>query len=111
MVENNSRLPQGSILGPLFFIIFMNDLLDKIVNTSCYLFADDSKLMSPLTKPDLQRDIDHSNEWAYRNEMEYNIDKCKSITFEGNSASSDPLFLNSKNVPTVDSIGDLGITI
>ena len=52
----------------------MNDLPDKIVNSSCYLFADDSKLLSLLTKPDLQRDIDHFTEWAYRNKMEDNID-------------------------------------
>ena len=43
--------------------------------------------------------------------MEYNIDKCKSITFEEKLASSDPLFLNGNIVPTVDSIKDLGITI
>ena len=87
MVDINSVVPQGSVLGPLFFIIFMNDLPDKIVNSSCYLFADDSKLPSLPTKPDLQRDIDHFTEWAYRNKMEYNIDKCKSITFEENLAS------------------------
>ena len=93
MVDINSGVPQGSVLGPLFFNIFMNDLPDKIVNSSCYLFADDSKLLSLLTKPDLQRDIDHFTEWAYGNKMEYNIDKCKSITFEEKLASSDPLFL------------------
>ena len=43
--------------------------------------------------------------------MEYNIDKCQSITFEEKLALSDPLFLNGKIVPTVDSIKDLGITI
>ena len=69
MVDINSGVPQGSVLGPLFLIIFMNDLPDKIVNSSCYLFADDSKLLSLLTKPDLQRDIDHFTEWAYRNNV------------------------------------------
>ena len=111
MVDINSVVPQDSVLGPLFFIIFMNDLPDKIVNSFCYLFADDSILLSLPTKPDLQRDIDHFTEWAYRNKMEYNIDKCKSITFEENLASSDPLFLNGNIVPTVDSIEDLGVTI
>ena len=100
MADINSGLPQGSVLGHLFFVIFMNDLPDKIVNSSCYLFADDSKLLSLLTKPDLQRDIDHFTEWAFRNKMEYTIDKCKSITFEEKLASSDPLFLNGNIVPT-----------
>ena len=89
----------------------MNDLPDKIVNSSCYLFADDSKLLSLLTRPDLQKDIDHFTEWAYRNKLEYNIDKCKSITFEEKLASADLMFLNGIIVPTVDSIKDLGITI
>ena len=111
MVDINSGVPQGSVIGPRFFNIFMNDPPDKIVNSSCYLFADDSKLLSLLTKPDLQKDIDQFTEWAYRNKMEYNIDKCKSITFEEKLASSDPLFLNGNIVPTIDSIKDLGITI
>ena len=89
----------------------MNDLPHKIVNSSCYLFADDSDLLSVLTKPDLQRDIDHFTEWAYRNKMEFNIDKCKSITFDEKLASSDPLFLNGNVAPTVDSFENLGITI
>ena len=103
MVDINSGVLQGSVLGPLFFIIFTNDLPDKFVNSSCYWFADDSKLLSLLTKPDLQRDIDHFPELSYRNKMEYNIDKCKSITFEETLASSDPLFLNGYIVHTVDS--------
>ena len=111
MVDIDSGVPQGSVLGPLFFIIFMNDLPDNIVNSSCYLFADDSKLLSLLTKPDLQIDIDHFTEWAHRNKMEYNIDKCKSITFSAKLASSDPLYLNGSVVPTADSIKDLGIII
>ena len=110
MVDIKSAVPQGSVLGPLFFIIFMNDLPDKIVNSSCYLFAVDSKLLSLLTRPYLQKDIDHFTEWAYRSKREYNSDKCKSITFEEKLASSDPLFLNGTIVHTVDSIKDFGIT-
>ena len=111
MVDINSGVPQGSVLGPLFFIIFTNDLPDKIVSFSCYLFAIDSKLLYLLTKLDLQRDIDHFTEWADRNKMENNIDNCRSITFEGKLASSEPLFLNGNIVPTVDPNEDLGITI
>ena len=111
MVDINWGVPQGSVLGPLFFIIFMNDFPDKIVKFPCYLFAGDSRVLFVLTRPDLHKDIGHFTEWAYRNKMEYNIDTCKSITFEEKLASSDPLFLNGIIVPTIDSIKDLGITI
>ena len=110
-VDINSGVPQGSVLGPLLFIIFINDLPEKIENSSCYLFADDSKLRSLLTKLDLQLDTDHFTEWADENGMEYNIGKIKSITFEGKTVSLDPLLLKGNIIPTVDSIKDLGIII
>ena len=57
-----SGAPQGSILGPLFFLLFINDLQDCIVFFSCYLFADDSKLFSTdITS--LQHDNDPFTNW------------------------------------------------
>jgi retron-type reverse transcriptase len=56
-----SSVPQGSVLGPLLFTIFINDLPDKIKN-ECRLYADDIKLIGVIEKEEdaieIQKDID-----------------------------------------------------
>jgi ribonucleases P/MRP protein subunit RPP40 len=56
-----SSVPQGSVLGPLLFAIFINDLPDKIKN-ECRLYADDSKLIGVIENEEdafeIQKDID-----------------------------------------------------
>jgi retron-type reverse transcriptase len=56
-----SSVPQGSVLGPLLFTIFINDLPDKIKN-ECRLYADDIKLIGVIEKKEdaieIQKDID-----------------------------------------------------
>ena len=54
---------------------------------------------------------DQFTELADENRMEYNIDNCKSTTFEGKLALSDPLLLKGNVIPTVESIKDVGIII
>jgi ribonuclease P/MRP protein subunit RPP40 len=54
-----SGVPQGSVLGPLLFLIFVNDLIDELVNVA-KLYADDTKLLSKVvnSKTDMQADLD-----------------------------------------------------
>jgi hypothetical protein len=72
-----SGIPQGSILGPILFTIFINDLPDNL-NSNCKIFADDTKLY---TKPDsnlnLQNDIDTLVEWSNTWNLYFNATKCK----------------------------------
>ena len=59
-----SGVPQGSILGPLLILIFINDLPDCVKSSSCYLFADDLKLFSKFSHELFQNDINSVASWV-----------------------------------------------
>ena len=74
-------VPQGSILGPLFFLIYINDLptnLESVVK----LFADDTSIFSVIKDPNLSsiilnNDLEKINRWAYQWKMSFNPDPTK----------------------------------
>ena len=63
-----SGVPQGSVLGPLLFVIFINDLPDHILSSIPYIFADDTKCLQAIRSTDdihtLQRDLDNAALWS-----------------------------------------------
>ena len=88
-----SGVPQGSVLGPILFLIFINDLPLGVISPVS-LFADDSKVFSRIVSEKnkvkakktgnypngnevLQKDLESIREWAKRWKMEFNVDKCK----------------------------------
>ena len=75
-----SGVPQGSVIGSLLFVLYINDLPD-CVDCESKLYADDSKLMSafsePLDRISLQRSIDAVTDWTKDWLMRLNVGKCK----------------------------------
>ena len=75
-----SGIPQGSVLGPLLFLIYINDLPKELVNLML-LYADDGKLLGKARtqkeRDQLQADIDICARWARTWLMSYSVEKCK----------------------------------
>ena len=72
-----SGIPQGSVLGPLLFILFINDLPDCI-KSFIKIFADDLKIIANSTDTDtIENDLKNLEKWEKKWLLEFNIDKCK----------------------------------
>ena len=82
--EVTSGVRQGSVLGSILFILYINDLPDRINNES-NLYADDSKIISILrnntSRTTLHKDLDAVTEWTQNWLMKLNPSKCKVIHF------------------------------
>jgi hypothetical protein len=83
-IDVTSGVPQGSHLGPLLFVVFINDLI-KNISSDCLLYADDLKIFRTIKSSEdcdiLQNDLNAVSHWSKANLMYLNIEKCFVITF------------------------------
>jgi len=90
-----SGVPRGSVLGPVLFLIFINDL--EVGTTSRILkFADGTKLFRAVVNlsdhSKLQNDLDTVCEWANRWQMKFNVSKCKVMHYGRQNTGVEPSY-------------------
>ena len=120
-----SGVPQGSVLGPILFIIFINDIANSLYSSKLKSFADDTKLSHSIScqsdSKQLQKDLNQVINWSHKNNMALNESKFEFLK-QNYSFDSDLMELpftyfnccyetsNSSLIECTDSVKDLGIT-
>ena len=116
---------QGSVLGPLLFILYLNDIVECVKNCKYFMYADDIviyKDIDTLTNPhcidDMQNDLDRIVTWCRLNELTINVKKTKAQFFPRNRnldllafKDNHALTIDNVNVGYMDTFRYLGVEI
>ena len=116
VVNVTSGVPQGSHLGPLLFILFVNDV-DHILNClNVLVYADDMKLFLEICNRDdldiFQREVNCFHTWCMKSLLELNIKKCISISFtRKHTTTPNAITIGQKKVERCTQVRDLGVIL
>ena len=111
-----SGVPQGSILGPALFLLYVNNLPDSILNSKVAMFADDTKVYKVVTSEDdsaaLQQDLDNLSSWSVASGLAFNDKKCK---FQTITRKRKPICtsyeVNGSTIMSCEEERDLGVSL
>ena len=108
-----SGVPQGSVLGPILFIVIMNkiNLETKRVRTGS--FADDTRawlgISNQQDSADMQEDLNRIYAWAESFNMRFNTKKFEAITYGASGRAANYLTPDGTPIPTKETVRDLGV--
>ena len=111
-----SGVPQGSILRPALFLLYVNNLPDSILNSKVAMFADDTKVYKVMISEDdgaaLQQDLDNLSSWSVASGLAFNDKKCK---FQTITRKRKPICtsyeVNGNTIMSCEEERDLGVSL
>ena len=113
-----SGVPQGSVLGQLLFIIYINSMVEKAGSTELFLYADDLKIYNEIKSVEdaelLQQDLDRLYDWTRYSLLRFHPDKCVTMRIMSKTKKLDVkeyYNMDETKLKTVDREEDLGIII
>ena len=113
----NAGVPQGSILGPLLFLVYINDIIEKI-QSEIYIFADDTSLVRPIVNQaddflKLNEDLKQLYQWAQQWRVIFNASKTEYMIFSNKNAIPvyPEIYLGNSVIKQVNTHTHLGLTL
>ena len=116
--EKPFGVPHGSVLGPLFFLLYINDINSAVRNSYFHLYADDTIIIQAHNSSDslisnMETELTGIHDWFHKNKLTPNKKKCEAIFFtnQRNSKKCDDLMIkfNGDDLETKQSVKYLGI--
>ena len=111
-----SGVPQGSVLGPILFIIFINSLVYKADTADLFLYADDLKVLKEICSDEdteaLQDELDLLYDWTRYSLLRFHPDKCEVMRYKmggKNTNTKNSYNMDERRLKTVQTEKDLGI--
>ena len=115
-VPVTSGVPQGSVLGPLLFLLYINDISSVVSHSRVKLFADDvtiyKEILCPADVDLLQLDLSKVVQWARKWLLQLNPDKCESIVLSNKRSPPVPkYYLDAKLISSKSVVRYLGVFV